>query len=156
MDIIKVIVLGRGSMKKPKKQREMQNTLMMMHDALAVMKIEIDPIWILCDNESTVDIFKNDEILTNIRKTLKPIEITGIAKVTLEGDLLGYRTVYYHPEVAVNILSFFRLSKRFKSVTYNNEIKDAFVLKRDDGSEMEFVPSKEGLYHLNQGLFKYR
>jgi hypothetical protein len=117
---------------------------------------EIDSMWILCNNESTVDIFKNDEILTNIRKTLKPIEITGIAKVTLEGDLLGYRTVYYHPEVAVNILSFFRLSKRFKSVTYNNEIKDAFVLKRDDGSEMEFVPSKEGLYHLNQGLFKYR
>ncbi len=75
MDIIKVIVLGRGSMKKPKKQREMQNTLMMMHDALAVMKIEIDPMWILCDNESTVDIFRNKNMITNIRKSENHIRL---------------------------------------------------------------------------------
>jgi hypothetical protein len=68
-------------------------------------------------------------------------------KVTLEGDLLGNGTVYYHPEVAANILSFHILSKRFKSVRYDNTKKDAFVITRDDGSEMEFIPSKEGLYH---------
>lgn len=118
-------------------------------------KEEIHPVWILCDNESTVDIFKNDEILTNIKKTQRPIEITGIGgqptQVTLEGDILAFGTVHYHPEVAANILSFLdsQLTKRFKSITYNNEIKDAFFIKRDNGPEMEFLPSKEGLYHYD-------
>jgi hypothetical protein len=32
-------------------------SLMTMHVALAVMKQQIDPMWILCDNEPTVDVF---------------------------------------------------------------------------------------------------
>jgi len=42
------------------------------------MKESIDPLWILCDNESTVDIIKNRNMVTNIRSTNNPIEITGI------------------------------------------------------------------------------
>jgi hypothetical protein len=34
-------------------------------------------------------------------------------------------------------------------MTYDNKMKDAFVIKRDDGSEIEFIPSKEGLYHYD-------
>jgi len=116
-------------------------------------KEEIDPMWILCDNESTVGIIKNDAIITNIKKTDNPIEITGIGgqpkKVTLEGDLIGYGTVHYHPEVAANILSFYKTTKRFKNVTYDNTKKDAFIVRRDDGSNMEFIPSKDGLYHYD-------
>jgi hypothetical protein len=43
--------------------------LVTMHVTLAIMKKDIGPMWILCDNESTVDMFKNRDILTNIRKT---------------------------------------------------------------------------------------
>jgi hypothetical protein len=46
-------------------------------------------------------------------------------------------------------LPFYNLSKRFKSVTYDNNKKDAFIVERDDGSKMEFIPSKEGLYHYD-------
>jgi hypothetical protein len=120
---------------------------------VSIAKEEIDHMWILCDNESTVDIIKNDEIIMTIKKTNNPIEITGIGgqptKVTLEGDLIGYRTVYYHLEVAANILSFYKMTKRFKNVTYNNTKKDAFIVKRLDGSAMEFIPSKDGLYHYD-------
>jgi hypothetical protein len=65
------------------------------------------------------------------------------------GDLKGYRTIYHHPDIAANILSFRKLSKRFKSVTYDNNKKDAFIVERDDGSKMEFIPPKEGLYHYD-------
>jgi hypothetical protein len=34
-------------------------TLTTIQVTLAVMKQEIDPMWILCNNELTVDIFKN-------------------------------------------------------------------------------------------------
>ena len=45
--------------------------------ALAVVRIEINPLWILCDNESTVNIFKNKEMITNIRKSENPIRLRG-------------------------------------------------------------------------------
>ena len=105
-------------------------------------KESINPMWILCDNKSTVDIIKNKSMVTNIRHTNNPIEITGIRgepiRVTKVGGLLGYGTVYHHPSVAANILSFHKIVKRFKSVKYDNRIKDAFVVMRDDDSTMEF------------------
>lgn len=45
------------------------------------------------------------------------------------------------------MLSFFNLTKHFKSVHYDNQVRDAFIVTRDDDTIMEFVPSKEGLYH---------
>jgi hypothetical protein len=34
-------------------------------------------------------------------------------------------------------------------VRYDNRQKDAFIVTRDNGSEMEFIPSREGLYHYD-------
>lgn len=115
-----------------------------------VKKQEIDPMWMLCDNESTVGIFKNRDILVNLRKTNKPIRLKGIEGNTLgimeEGELLGYGQVYYHPKVTANMLSFFNMTCRFKSIIFDNQKKNVFQVTRDDGSVMEFVPSVEGLY----------
>ncbi len=107
----------------------------------------INPMWILCDNESTIDVVKNKGMVMNIRNTDKPIEIMGIGgepiKIIQIGDLMGYGTVYYHPDVAANILTFYKqLTKRFKSVVYDNKRNDAFVVEKDGGSHMEIIPSK--------------
>jgi hypothetical protein len=103
-----------------------------------------------------VDIIKNKNMLTNIRPPNNPVEITGIGgtkiRVNHIGDLSGYGSVYFHPDVSANIISFHHLAKRFKSVTYNNRIKDAFIVTRDDNSTMEFIPSAEGLYHYDFNL----
>ena len=69
--------------------------------------------------------------------------------VTEEGELLGYGSVYYHPKVAANVLSFYNMSRRFKSMTFNNRERNAFLVMRDDGSFIEFVPSSEGLYYYD-------
>jgi archaeosine-15-forming tRNA-guanine transglycosylase len=86
-------------------------TLTTMQVTLAVTKTEIDPMWIICDSESTGDIFKNRSMLTDISKTKNPITIKGIdgnvIVVSEEGTLLGYGRVYYHPQVTANVLSFF-------------------------------------------------
>jgi hypothetical protein len=52
--------LGKGN--KPveeTKQSEAETALTTLHVMLAVSKREIVPMWILCDNKSTVDVFKN-------------------------------------------------------------------------------------------------
>jgi len=130
-----------------------QVTTLMTRTNQLNIKESIDPLWILCDNESTVDIIKNRYMVTDIRVTNNPIEITGIGGQPIQvkhiGDLKGYGTVYHHPDVAANILSFCNLSRRFKSVTHDNNKKDAFIVERDEGSKMEFIPSKEGLYHYD-------
>jgi hypothetical protein len=84
----------------------------------------VDPMWILCDNESTVDIVKNRDMIINIRQSDSPIELSGIGgkriKIGLEGDLPGYGTVYNSSQVIANVLSFHNTSKRFKPVSYDN------------------------------------
>ncbi len=116
-------------------------------------KEAIDPMWVLCDTESTIDIVKNPTMITNLRQAKHPIELTGIkggpTKINVEGDLLGYGTVYYHPDVAANILSFFNMTKRFKSVRYDNTISDTFFVMRDDDTTMEFKRSPGGLYYYD-------
>jgi hypothetical protein len=69
--------------------------------------------------------------------------------VNEEGELLGYGTVYYHPKVTVNIISFFNLARRYKSVVYDSKGKDAFIVTRDGGPILEFGPSPEGLYYYD-------
>jgi hypothetical protein len=117
------------------------------------MKQEIDTTWILCNNELTVDIFKNKDILESLRKTNKPIRLKGIKGNTLEideeGDLLGYGQVYYHPKVTANVLSFYNMTRRLKSVVFDNKMKNAFKVTVDDGTVIEFEPSVMGLYFYN-------
>jgi hypothetical protein len=58
-------------------------------------------------------------MITNIRKSKKPIRLKGTEgntiKVDKEGDLLGYGSVYYNPHVTNNALSFFNTAKKIKS-----------------------------------------
>jgi hypothetical protein len=102
-----------------------QITLTTLHISLAVKREQINPMWILCNNDSTVYVFKNKSILVNIRKTNNPIRLKGIEgnmiEVDEEGDLRGYGWVYYHPQVTANVLSFFNMAKRFQSIVYNNQ-----------------------------------
>jgi hypothetical protein len=74
--------------------------------------------------------FSRRDILVNLRKTNKPIRLKGIEGNTLEiveeGDLLGYGQVYYHPKVTANVLSFYNMSQRFKSIVFDNKVKNAF------------------------------
>lgn len=34
-------------------------------------------------------------------------------------------------------------------MSFDNKVKDVFVVMRDNGSTMEFIPSKEGLYQYD-------
>jgi hypothetical protein len=142
-----------GNVNDNERQEQVQVTLTTMHVTLAVAKQEIDPMWILCDSESTIDVFRNKSLLANIRKTSKPIRLKGIEGQTIEieeeGDLLGYGPVYYHQQVTANVLSLYNMARRFQSIVYNNKTRDAFLLTHDDGTIMEFVPSASGLYYYD-------
>jgi len=64
---------GKEDQTRSESSEQPQATLTTLHAALVVTKQEINPMWILCDSESTVDVFRNRDILVNIKKTDKPI-----------------------------------------------------------------------------------
>ena len=85
--------------------------------------------WILLDNQFTVDVFYNKELLINIRKQHKKLDIhcnAVIATTTLIGNLPGYGTVWYDANIIANILSLARVKEHGYQVTYDSSVGNAF------------------------------
>jgi hypothetical protein len=109
----------------------------------------VDPNWILLDTQSTVNLFNNRALLTNIRKcTGPPLRCYcngGFQDSTLIGTLDGYGDIWYNPNSLANILSMAHVSERFR-VNFDTNIEQAIFVWRKDGSYIKFIRSPKGLY----------
>jgi len=69
---------------------------------------------VLLDNQSTVDLFHNPNLLNNIRDLEHPQEVSGLGDhiVTARkcGDLRYFGTVLYAPDAGVNVISYAKAS----------------------------------------------
>ena len=86
--------------------------------------------WILLDNQTTVDVFMNKDLLDNIRTVASTMNIrcnAGNSRTNLQGDLRGYGTVWYNPEGIANILSLSNVKKKNR-VTYDSESNGKFIV----------------------------
>lgn len=108
--------------------------------------------WILLDNQSTVDVFYNRDLLTNIRTGDTSMTIhcnAGTTTTNLVGNLSGYGTVWYHPDGIANILSLSRVKEQGYRVTYDSEGGNRFTIHKSDGTVRVFTQSTRGLYYLD-------
>ena len=108
--------------------------------------------WILLDNQSTVDVFSNKNLITDIRETSSTMNIhcnAGITSTNMVGELRGYGTVWYNPYGIANILSLARVQELGYRVTYDTSDGHAFHLHKNDGTVRVFKQSKKGLYYLD-------
>jgi hypothetical protein len=108
--------------------------------------------WILLDNQSTVNLFSNKELLTNIRTTDRVINIrcnAGVMRTSMIGDLPGYDgEVWYNPKGIANIFSLSDVEK-YHQVTYDSRAEKAFVVHKADGNKRCFKQSEKGLFYLD-------
>jgi hypothetical protein len=107
--------------------------------------------WILLDNQSTVDVFCNRSLLTNVRETNKIMNIrcnAGVTHNNMVSKSNGYGTVWYNPKGIANILSLSQVEKKHR-VTYDSAASKAFVVHKSDGSECRFEQAKSGLFYMD-------
>jgi hypothetical protein len=93
--------------------------------------------WILLDNQSTVDVFHNSDLLTNIRQNNGYMDIhcnAGVTSTNMVGDLPGYGQVWYHPSGIANILSLKRVKSRGHRITYDSTEANKFHVHKSDGT----------------------
>lgn len=106
------------------------------------------------DSMSSVDVFGERKLLTNIRTvpcSMRIICNAGTVMVTQMGSLKGYGDVWYHPQAIANILSLNNVQKMFR-VSYDSMNGDQFIVHRNDGTTRAFKPTDKGLYTSQLGM----
>jgi Zinc knuckle len=89
---------------------------------------------VLLDNEASINIFSNRNLLTGVRDAEKKVMVGGIqrgasgVKVTEEGEFRDVGTVYVNDSATANILSFASQVNAGADITYDKE-NDRFVMQ---------------------------
>jgi hypothetical protein len=107
--------------------------------------------WILLDSQSTIDVFTNGHLLTNIHpiKTTMHIKCNAGSKSTnLRGYLSGYGWVWYFPSGTIaNILSLSRVKEKFR-VTFDSAVDNSFHVHKE-GKVLKFREAARRLYYFD-------
>ena len=109
---------------------------------------QIDPTWILLDSQSTISVFNNASMLSNIRPsnhTLRALTNGGFQDSTQVGDFSNLGEVWYNPDSIANILSLSDVRKICR-VTLDTSTEPALCVHRLDGTVMKFLEHDSGLY----------
>jgi len=128
-------------------------TLVIHGTALQMDKYEKLPkTWILLDNQSTVDVFCNEEMLTDISIGTGTMDMhcnAGVTSTILIGELPGYGTVWLHQGVIANILSLSHMTEQGYHVTYDSKGGNMFTVIKSDGTFRIFKESDCGLFNVD-------
>ena len=88
---------------------------------------------VLLDNEASLNIFSNRDLLTDVRQAVQPIKVSGIqlgggVDVDREGDFGEFGTVFYSGDASANILSFAAQVDAGAIIRYDH-LQDCFTLQ---------------------------
>ena len=96
---------------------------------------------VLLDNQSSVNVFKNPDLLTDMRKSSNNVVVNGVqrgakgVKIDMEGNFQNLGAVYFSPDTTANILSFAAQTDAGAEIRYNSAA-DNFTLKGKNSGDI--------------------
>jgi hypothetical protein len=136
-----------ANMEEEDTDEDKNENLFMQHKTKGV----VNKNYLLLNNQSTVNQIANPDLLTNIRKSQKPIVVhcnAGKTKTDLKGEL-GDMTVHHNPKSIANVLSLHSVKQKHL-VTYNSwDCNGVFGMHMPNGM-VEFKPSEQGLHYIDE------
>jgi hypothetical protein len=115
-----------------------------------VARKTINSILVLLDSQLTVNLFTNPKHVRNICPATTPINVhcnKGTLTTNAEADF-GDSPVYFDDRGIANVLSLYRLGKKFK-VTYDSMDRGGVFKVYTKQGVVEFKPTTNGLHALN-------
>ena len=103
---------------------------------------------ILIDTGSTVSIFNNEEMLTNVREvsqTMRAITNGGHQDSNKKGILPGFFPVWVNPHSRLNILAWSDIRRKFR-ITADTAESNEITVHLENDRKMKFEEVKSGLY----------
>ena len=107
--------------------------------------------WILLDSQSTVSVFNNPALLSNIRPspTVLRVHTNGGTQLSTKiGHVKNFGDVWYNQNSLANILSMAEVRKKCR-ITMDTSVEAAMHVHRKDGSIMTFTEFQSGLYFFD-------
>jgi hypothetical protein len=86
--------------------------------------------WIILDNGSTANLFRNTNLVKNIRETKELLQLStngGSIITNKRGTVLEYGEVWYNPDAITNIFSFVETENKY-CTTYDSDFENAFII----------------------------
>ena len=109
--------------------------------------------WILLDSQSTVSVFKNRHLLTNIRPSDRPLRVHTNGGTQMSSDIgtvKNFGDVWFNSESLANILSMAKVRKKCR-ITMDTSVEASMNVHRRDGTIMKFREYRSGLYYFDAG-----
>ena len=101
----------------------------------------------MVNNESTVTIFCNPNLVEGIHETNKSLDLVTNARImrtNLKAIIPRWGKAWFSPYAITNIFSYAEMAKHHQ-ITYNLNIEDAFVVHLPD-KPVKFTRTDQGLY----------